>query len=126
MNKRGQILTFFIILLPIFIFVATYVIDMSFNLYRNNKLDNLNKMVIEYGLNHLNDDDVKNKMADLIYKNDGGINSYNLTIKNGVITLKLEKKIDSIFGRIINIDTYNISSSYIGYIKNNKEIIEKG
>jgi hypothetical protein len=126
MNKNGQVLVFFVILLPMLIVAAAYVIDMSYGYYHSNKLNNLNKMVIKYGLDHISEADVKNKMVDLIYKNDSSIDTYEISINNGKISINIKKTIDSIFGKAINIDYYYLSSTYSGYIKNGTKIIEKG
>lgn len=125
MNRNGQVLIFFVIFIPILIGVVALVIDIGYSYNQLNKLNNINRMIIKYGLNNLNDDDISSKMIDLIQKNDD-IDSYTLNIKNNQITLTLNKNIDSIFGNVLNIKVYNLSSTYKGYIKNNKFVIEKG
>lgn len=126
MNKKGQVLVFFVILIPIFIAIAAFSVDVGYNYYQSSKLHSISHMVIKYGLEHIKDSDVRTKMVDLIYKNDGDIDSYELSIKDNKITLTTKKTVESIFGKAINIDFYYIKASYTGYIKDNKIIIEKG
>jgi hypothetical protein len=126
MNRKGQVLVFFVILIPILVALAAYSVDMAYIYYRSTKLNNLNHMVLEYGLKHIKDADVKKKMNDLLYKNDNDIDDYEIVIENNKISISANKKIDSIFGRAINIDVYQLSSSYTGYIKSGKTVIEKG
>ena len=120
MNKKGQVLVFFIILIPIFLTIAAFAIDLGYNYYQSNVLNNLNKMAIKYGMN------VRTKMIDLIYKNNRNIDEYTLLIENNKITLVMEESIDSIFGKVINIKTYYLTSKYRAYYKNDVLIIEKG
>ncbi|MFA5408087.1 MAG: TadE family protein [Bacilli bacterium] len=126
MNKRGQVLVFFVILIPIFTAIMAFTIDVGCNYYQYNKLNNINHIALQYGLNHLNDTDVRGAIIDLIYKNDSNIDSYELLIEDGKITLTINKTIDSVFGASIGIKFYSLSSKYIGYINNNINVIEKG
>jgi hypothetical protein len=126
MNRKGQVLVFFIILIPILVALAAYSVDMTYIYYRSTKLNNLNHMVLEYGLKHIKDTDVRKKMDDLLDKNDSDIDDYEIVIIDNKISISANKKIDSIFGKAINIDVYHLSSSYVGYISNGKIVIEKG
>jgi hypothetical protein len=125
-NNKGQVLVFFVLLIPTLILIAAYVIDVGYSYYRSNELNNLNRMVIKYGLEHIDNSDVRSKMIDLMYKNDNSIDSYELTIENNIVTLKIKKSVESIFGKIANIKFYNLASNYRGYFKDGRIIIEKG
>lgn len=126
MNRKGQVLVFFVILIPLLIAVAAFAIDVGYAYYQSNKLHSINHMVIKYGLKHIGDSNVRAEMIDLLYKNDSDIDSYDLVIDGNKISLKINESVDSIFGKVIHIDFYYISSQYVGYIKNNKITIEKG
>lgn len=126
MNRKGQVLVFFVILIPLLIAVAAFAVDVGYAYYQSNKLHSINHMVLKYGLKHLGDGGLRSEMIDLIYKNDADIDSYDLSIDGSKLSLKLNKSVDSIFGKVIHIDFYYISSQYVGYIKNNKIMIEKG
>lgn len=126
MNRKGQILIFFVILVPLILTIAAFAIDISFNYYQSNKLHNISRMTINYGLKHINEPTIRSKMIDLIYKNDRDIDSYELTITKNKIHLKLKKTVNSVFGKIINIDFYYISANYTGTIDNSVITIEKG
>jgi hypothetical protein len=126
MNNRGQILVLFIIFVPLIISIAAMVIDLGHSYSNTSKLDSINKMVIKYGLENIDNDNVKEEMIDLIYKNDSSIDEYELIIKDNKITLEIKKSIDSVFGNIIGIKVYYLSSKYQGYRTDNKIVIEKG
>lgn len=126
MDRKGQVLVFFVILIPLLITLAAFTIDLGYAYYQSNKLNSINHMLIKYGLNHIDRSDVRTKMIDMLYKNDKSIDSYELSISDNKISLKINKTVDSIFGKIINIKFYYLSSKYSGYIQNNRIIIEKG
>jgi len=125
MNKKGQVLVFFVILIPVLVTIAAFAIDMGYNFYQSNKLHSINHMVLKYGLEHISRSDVRTKMIDLLYKNDKDIDSYELKIEDNNITLMTKKTVDSIFGKAINIKFYYIEATYAGSITNNEITIEK-
>ena len=79
LNNRGQSLAIFVIFVPVFIMMGTFVVDVSFAKYNERRLDNLNKQVINYGLKHIDEEPYDN-MVDLIYQNDSDIDSYEINI----------------------------------------------
>ncbi|MDD3048577.1 MAG: pilus assembly protein TadG-related protein [Bacilli bacterium] len=127
MNRKGQILVLFVVLIPVLLIFATFVIDMSQALYKSNELNHLTKEVIKYGLKNINDEDVRNQMMTLINKNNSKVIEYNIMIDDNKIIMKLKTSSESMFGKAIGIKTYYIKSNYIGYITDEgKMVIEKG
>lgn len=125
MNNKGQSLAIFIIFIPIFIMVGVIVIDVYNAKLEARKLDDINKMVIKYGLDHI-EEDPYNDMVNLIYKNDDEIDSYKIDIDLDQIKVVMNKTTKGFFGRIIGKEIYTVESNYRGYIENDKKIIEKG
>lgn len=126
LNNRGQSLAIFVIFVPVFIMMGTFVVDVSFAKYNERRLDNLNKQVINYGLKHIDEEPYDN-MVDLIYQNDSDIDSYEININNETkeISVTLSKSTKGFFGSIVDKEIYNEKSSLKGYIKDDKKIIEK-
>ena len=126
LNNRGQSLAIFVIFVPVFIMMGTFVVDVSFAKYNERRLDNLNKQVINYGLKHIDEEPYDN-MVDLIYQNDSDIDSYEININNETkeISVTLSKSTKGFFGYIVGKEIYNEKSSLKGYIKDDKKIIEK-
>ena len=126
LNNRGQSLAIFVIFVPVFIMMGTFVVDVSFAKYNERRLDNLNKQVINYGLKHIDEEPYDN-MVDLIYQNDSDIDSYEININNETkeISVTLSKSTKGFFGSIVGKEIYNEKSSLKGYIKDDKIIIEK-
>ena len=125
-NNKGQSLAIFVIFVPVFIMMGTYVVDVSFAKYNERRLDNLNKQVINYGLKHIDEEPYDN-MVDLIYQNDSDIDFYEININNETkeISVTLSKSTRGFFGSIVGKEIYNEKSSLKGYIKDDKKIIEK-
>ncbi len=119
MNNKGQTLVIFVLLLPIFLLLFAYLVDTSLLFYEKNKLDDLNKMVIQYKMDHVEKEE--EKIKDYIYNNDKKIQIYALKMDQQEIQIQLSKKIQSLFGRIVGIKDYTIKSSYMGNIQT-KEI----
>lgn len=129
MNKlgnKGQSLAIFVIFIPVFIMIGTLVVDVAFAKYNARKLDNITMEVIRYGLKHF-DEEPYNNMVDLIYQNDSDIDSYKIDIDNEkkTITINISKATKGFFGSIVGKDIYNLKSSYMGYLDDDKIIIEK-
>ena len=114
MNDKGQTLAIFVIFLPLLIIVIFGIYKVSNIYYEKSNLDNINIMVIKYGIKNIDDKDINNKINDLIIKNDKDIIIKKIDIKNNNIEINLEKRI-SLVGK----KYFNIKSHYIG---NNKEI----
>ena len=107
-NNKGQVLVLFIIVLPIILLGIACIIDSSYMMYQKNRLDNINKDV----LNSVKDkiDLEKEDVLELIIMNDKMIVNKDISIDE-TITIDNYILVDSIFGKIIGFDKYKISSS---------------
>lgn len=125
-NSKGQSLAIFVIFVPVFIMIGTLVVDVSFARYNARKLDNINKLVINYGLEHI-ESDPYDTMVDLIYKNDSEVDDYEIKInlEEKKINVNISKSTKGFFGSIVGKEIYKEKSSFIGYIKDDKKIIER-
>lgn len=129
MNKlgnKGQSLAIFVIFIPVFIMIGTLVVDVAFAKYNARKLDNITMEVIRYGLKHF-DEEPYNNMVDLIYQNDSDIDSYKIDFneEKNTINISISKATRGFFGSIVGKDIYSLKSSYMGYLEDDKIIIEK-
>lgn len=126
LNSKGQSLAIFVIFVPVFIMIGTLVVDVSFARYNVRKLDNINKLVINYGLEHI-ESDPYDTMVDLIYKNDSEVDDYEIKInlEEKKINVNISKSTKGFFGSIVGKEIYKEKSSFIGYIKDDKKIIER-
>lgn len=126
LSNKGQSLAIFVIFVPFIIMIGAFIVDIGFAKHNTNKLNLLNQMVMRYGLKNI-DEDPYNEMVDLIYQNDSKIDSYNIVIdeSNKNIKIELNKATKGFFGTILKKDIYKQKSSYKGYFKEEKIIIER-
>lgn len=125
-NEHGQTLSLFVLLLPLLIMIGAFLIDISYAKYNKRKLDSINKIAITYGLSNINSDP-KDNIINLIKENDKDIKEYNVDIdvEKKSIKISLVKESNSFFGKILKKDLFKEESKYLGYIKDDKFIIER-
>lgn len=126
LDNKGQSLVIFVIFIPLFIMIGTFIIDIGFAKYNERKLNSISKEVISYGMKHISDDP-RSEMEELIKKNDDEITYYEIDIDtdNNKIKLIINKDSKGIFGKIIGKELYKIRCSYIGFIEDENIVIEK-
>lgn len=127
LSNRGQSLAIFVVFIPFFIMIGTFVVDLGFAKYNSGKLNELTKMVIRYGIKHI-DNDPYYEMVDLIYQNDDEIDNYKIEIdtSNKVVKVSIDKATKGFFGSIVGKEIYKEKSSYVGRLENERIIIEEG
>lgn len=91
MNKRGQALVEFIIILPIMIFIMLAIIDYGMISYTKSKIENIITDVGNMYKNNESEDEIK----DFIKSNDKLLNSV-INFDDKYINIKLYKKYDYI------------------------------
>lgn len=141
LNNKGQSLILFVIILPILIFILVFVIDIGKVLVLKQELSNISEIVLDYGLDKLNindSDDVnvilfdnidivnlENELIEIIKLNNKEIDLIDVRISNNMIYVVLEEKEEGIFSSIVDISIFNVKTSYVGYMDDNKKKIER-
>ncbi len=127
LNNHGQSLALFAVFIPFFIMLGAFIVDLGFANYNKNKLNELTKMVIGYGIKHINEDPY-HEMVDLIYQNDSGIDNYKIMVEplEGKVSVSIDKATRGFFGSIIGKEIYKEKSSYVGKIEDERVIIKEG
>lgn len=120
LNNKGQTLVVFILLLPVFLALCAFVIDVGLMSYENIKLKNTTKSI----LNSVTDKNkiTKNAIIDLYKQNDINVDNLVLKIDENAIELENDYFISSIFGKILQIEEYEVRVKAKMNISN-KEII---
>ena len=104
MNRKGQTLVIFIIILPVILIAMAYLVDTGLMLINKSKLDSTSKIII-----------------DKYYDYEGDINSViQKYLKDNNFNLKIDIKIASIFGKVVGFEEYEITSNITGYKENDK------
>ncbi len=124
LSNRGQSLVIFIVFIPLMIMIGTLIIDVGYAEYNKIKLNELTKMIINYGMRHINEDPY-DQMVTLINKNDNEIDDYDIKIDNDnkTINVSINKTTKGFFGSIIGKEFYKEKCSYTAILQDEKIII---
>ena len=125
MNRKGQVLVMFIILLPIFFIIMTLLIDIGNLILTNNEINDVSYMVLEHCLDHLNEEDIIDTSKELLKLNNKELNIESFKIENNKVYLNVSYQVKGIISNIVNIKLFDISNKYEAYIKDDKKIIER-
>ena len=125
LNNKGQSLVLFIIVLPILLLILILVLDIGKAITMKKELNNINDIVIEYGLNNLDKENLEEELIELIKLNKNDIDNIEVNIDNKKIYIMMEEKINGVFTNFVDIPIFNIKSSYVGYINDGKNRIER-
>ncbi len=120
MNKRGQSLITFVLILPLIVLFIAFFIDSSLSLYEKNKLDGIITSNMEEAIKNDIRDEEKIKKA--IKKNDNMNISVSIVDDNLQVIVKSNKK--SVFGKLLKFSYYDLNYNYcVNY--NDKKINKK-
>lgn len=134
LNNRGQSLILFVIVLPVLLLILVLVIDIGRVISLKQELNNISEIVLDYGIDYLNNDmddnidsisSIENKLIEIIELNKDDIDEIDVRIDNNKIYILLSDSVDGIFSSILDIDMFDIKSSYVGYMDNKKKRIER-
>lgn len=122
MDSKGQTLVIFVLILPILLLLFALIWEVGNLGLTINKYETEIKDTIEYGLNHLDDENLEDILTNLLKANLEG--NINVEINNQVIKVNVKQKYDALFNNLLN-NRFDIDLTYNGYIENNKFIIQK-
>ena len=122
MGNKGQTLVIFVLILPILLLLFALIWEVGNLGLTINKYETEIKDTIEYGLNHLDNENLEEVLTNLLKANlDGDI---SIEINNQVIKVNVKQKYDALFNNLLN-NRFDIDLTYNGYIENEKLIIQK-
>ena len=128
MNNKGQSLVTFIIILPILLIICGIVIEFSNIAYQKHHFTSVTKTIISSIIQTDKNIDIDKKNDIIKLYNDNNIQVDDITIiDNDGLTINASLRMDSLFGKIINKDYYEIKISLNGkFNDNNKIVFKKG
>ena len=124
LNNKGQSLVLFILIIPIFLGLMVLVIDIGNVIYYKSDLDNINKIVIDYGLNNMNDVNVLSDMKELSRLNNSDID-VEITFNDMEFYVSSTYYVNGIFSNIFKMKGFVVKSKYKGYKDLDKNVIKK-
>ena len=122
LDRRGQSLVMFVLVIPIIILVLVSIFDVGNAIYEKNRLSNTNYLAINYALDNMgsiNRDDI----IDYILSNTDNISNYEVILDNDRVEIEINKEVHGIVSE--NINLINVKSRYTGTIRDNKKDIER-
>lgn len=125
MNRKGQTLILFVIMIPIFLLVMAIVVDTGIILKEHTRLNSTTKTIIKTILESKTENNYEEQIIDLMNKNKIPTKNLKVEVKKNYIIIKNEYEKTSIFGNIIGIKNYKIKCSLKGTIEQEKIKIEK-
>ncbi|NLM63075.1 MAG: hypothetical protein GX190_01995 [Mollicutes bacterium] len=125
-NNKGQTLVVFVIILPLIVLLLTMIINEGSLYIQKRTMENTIKEAILYRFDFEgSDEEVLQKIERYLYKNIDNIEYLNIDIDDGYIKINIESSIEKELPSFIFQNQLTIKFTYIGYINNEKIIIEK-
>ena len=127
LNKKGQVLIAFVLLLPVMFMLAGLIIDCGYLYIEKRNIDNNIKDAIEYGLKNIEEDSpvLEQKIKNQLNINISDIKNINIKINSKAIEIELQKSKKGIFTLIYSKSEYKISGHYKGYIYDDEIVVRK-
>ena len=125
LNNKGQSLVLFVVIIPILLFILILVIDIGKAINLKQELNNINKIVLNYGLDKIDEDNLEVELKELVKLNNNEIDKINIKFDSDKIYLNISCNMDLIFTSLGDLSLFEITSSYVGYIHDGNKRIEK-
>ena len=124
LNNKGQSLILFVIILPVILLILVFVIDIGKAISLKYELNNISDIVLNYGLDHLDEDNLVDNLEELVKINKNDIDNTKIEIIDNKIYLELKEKYKGMFSSLIDISIFDIKTSYVGYKEDEIKRIE--
>ena len=118
MNRKGQVLVSFLLVLPLLLILLVFVVDMGLMKVDERKVEHVIKEAINYELKSSEINDLR--VNNYIRNNLSDIRDVNVVVGTDNIKVSVSVYKKSIFNSLIKNKNYTISKSYYGYKENDK------
>ncbi len=127
MGRKGQVLVGFLLLLPLFLILFVFVVDVGFMKIAERSVENTIKEAITYGLKQeqLPEDEKQQKIETILKKNIDSIQTLEVTVTSEEIKVHVVVTRQNLFGTLINQRIYKIDKTYKGYNDQKIRIIKE-
>ena len=127
MGHKGQVLVGFLLLLPLFLILFVFVVDVGFMKIAERNVENTIKEAITYGLKQeqLPEEEKQQKIETILKKNIDSIQTLEVTVTSEEIKVHVVVTRQNLFGTLINQRIYKIDKTYKGYNDQKIRIIKE-
>lgn len=125
MNRNGQVLVLFMLLLPLILMVLALIIDTGLLYMEKRHVDFVVKDTVEYGMKKM-DSVTEQELYNLLDRNLDDIKDKKIIINDGILHISVSLDKESLFANIFGEDRYEIKSEYKGMIDQNSIRIVRG
>ena len=125
MNNKGQSLVLFVIMIPILFMIIFMVYEVGRMALLKHELNDIGYLAIDCGLDKIDEEDNVDNIRELINKNKNDIDSVEVKVEDKKIYITLEDSIKTKISLVRNSQTFRVKTSYIGYMNEDKKIIER-
>ena len=125
LNNKGQSLVMFVMILPILLMIIMMVIDIGKMVQRREELDSINYILVDYGLDNIEINNLEDKLKEILGKNDKSIDIVKINIDKESLEVEviLRDEVDLLI--LKDNKLFRVKSDYVGRIVDNKKIIER-
>lgn len=125
LNNRGQSLVMFVMILPILLMIIMMVIDIGKMVQRREELDSINYILVDYGLDNIELNNLEDKLKEILDKNDKSIDIVKINIDKESLEVEviLRDEVDLLI--LKDNKLFRVKSDYVGRVVDNKKIIER-
>ena len=121
MDKKGQTLIIFVILIPIIVTMIAIVVDVGILTYEYEHT----RGVIDNAIENYFEKESEIELKKILEWNEIPMENLKIEEKQNQIEVSIKYQIDSLFGKIINIKKYDIEIDRIGILENGNVKITK-
>lgn len=125
LNNKGQILVLFVVLLPILLFVIVLVVDVGSIMTSKQDLNNINYMMVDYGLDNMGKENIESEITNYILLNTNKLDDIDVRVIDNEVYIYMQKYEKSLISHIFNIKGFQIVSEYNGTVINDEKSIER-
>lgn len=125
MNNKGQSLVTFVLILPILFLILFMVYEIGRMSLIKNQLDGINYIAMDYGIDKIEDSDVKEQLEELIKKNKDDIDNIIIDINDNKLYITLSSRYSNNITLFKKNNLLRVRSSYVGYLDGDKKIIKE-
>ena len=91
LNNKGQSLVLFVVLLPILLFVIVLVVDVGTIMTSKQDLNNINYMMVDYGLDNMGKENIESEITNYILLNTNKLDNIDVRVIDNEVYIYMQK-----------------------------------